>query len=74
MMKLKKSKFNFAGRNYMFCLRVTVSGFDVNDFNVLCVFFPFSVDMTHRYRRDFMKSDAEKTLTKKKLKRRLEEQ
>ncbi|XP_075576385.1 U3 small nucleolar RNA-associated protein 18 homolog [Pelecanus crispus] len=33
-----------------------------------------SVDMTHRYRKDFMKSDAEKTLTKKKLKRRLEEQ
>ncbi|XP_050764466.1 U3 small nucleolar RNA-associated protein 18 homolog [Gymnogyps californianus] len=33
-----------------------------------------NVDMTHRYRRDFMKSDAEKTLTKKKLKRRLEEQ
>ncbi|KFP25571.1 U3 small nucleolar RNA-associated protein 18, partial [Colius striatus] len=32
------------------------------------------VDMTHRYRKDFMKSDAEKTLTKKKLKRRLEEQ
>ncbi|KAM6297506.1 U3 small nucleolar RNA-associated protein 18 homolog [Aegotheles albertisi] len=33
-----------------------------------------SVDMTHKYRKDFMKSDAEKTLTKKKLKRRLEEQ
>ncbi|KAM4674194.1 U3 small nucleolar RNA-associated protein 18 homolog isoform 5-T10 [Amazona ochrocephala] len=33
-----------------------------------------NVDMTHRYRKDFMKSDAEKTLTKKKLKRRLEEQ
>ncbi|KAM6245591.1 U3 small nucleolar RNA-associated protein 18 homolog [Porphyrio hochstetteri] len=32
------------------------------------------VDMTHRYRKDFMKSDAEKILTKKKLKRRLEEQ
>ncbi|PKU35962.1 u3 small nucleolar rna-associated protein hypothetical protein [Limosa lapponica baueri] len=34
----------------------------------------FSVDMTHKYRKDFMKSDAEKILTKKKLKRRLEEQ
>ncbi|XP_075025725.1 U3 small nucleolar RNA-associated protein 18 homolog isoform X3 [Calonectris borealis] len=33
-----------------------------------------NVDMTHRYRKDFMKSDAEKVLTKKKLKRRLEEQ
>ncbi|XP_005144388.3 U3 small nucleolar RNA-associated protein 18 homolog [Melopsittacus undulatus] len=33
-----------------------------------------NVDMTHRYRKDLMKSDAEKTLTKKKLKRRLEEQ
>ncbi|XP_009277990.1 PREDICTED: U3 small nucleolar RNA-associated protein 18 homolog [Aptenodytes forsteri] len=33
-----------------------------------------NVDMTHRYRKDFMKSDAEKILTKKKLKRRLEEQ
>ncbi|KAM9258197.1 U3 small nucleolar RNA-associated protein 18 homolog [Cariama cristata] len=33
-----------------------------------------NVDMTHRYRKDFMKSDAEKTLTKKNLKRRLEEQ
>ncbi|XP_027605647.2 U3 small nucleolar RNA-associated protein 18 homolog [Pipra filicauda] len=33
-----------------------------------------NVDMTHKYRKDFMKSDAEKTLTKKKLKRRLEEQ
>ncbi|XP_074016265.1 U3 small nucleolar RNA-associated protein 18 homolog [Numenius arquata] len=32
------------------------------------------VDMTHKYRKDFMKSDAEKILTKKKLKRRLEEQ
>nr|XP_009939200.1 PREDICTED: U3 small nucleolar RNA-associated protein 18 homolog [Opisthocomus hoazin] len=32
------------------------------------------VDMTHRFRRDFMKSDAEKILTKKNLKRRLEEQ
>ena len=41
---------------------------------MFCVFFPSSVDMTHRYRKDFMKSDAEKTLTKKKLKRRLEEQ
>ncbi|XP_026717094.1 U3 small nucleolar RNA-associated protein 18 homolog [Athene cunicularia] len=33
-----------------------------------------NVDMTHKYRKDFMKSDAEKTLTKKKFKRRLEEQ
>ncbi|KAM9222159.1 U3 small nucleolar RNA-associated protein 18 homolog [Leptosomus discolor] len=33
-----------------------------------------NVDMTHRYRKDFMKSDAEKVLTKKKLKRRLEEE
>ncbi|KAJ7425050.1 U3 small nucleolar RNA-associated protein 18 like protein [Willisornis vidua] len=33
-----------------------------------------NVDMTHKYRKDFMRSDAEKTLTKKKLKRRLEEQ
>ncbi|XP_051653970.1 U3 small nucleolar RNA-associated protein 18 homolog [Manacus candei] len=33
-----------------------------------------NVDMTHKYRKEFMKSDAEKTLTKKKLKRRLEEQ
>ncbi|XP_065504124.1 U3 small nucleolar RNA-associated protein 18 homolog [Caloenas nicobarica] len=33
-----------------------------------------NVDMTHKYRKDFMKSDAEKVLTKKKLKRRLEEQ
>ncbi|XP_027547545.1 U3 small nucleolar RNA-associated protein 18 homolog [Neopelma chrysocephalum] len=33
-----------------------------------------NVDMTHKYRKDLMKSDAEKTLTKKKLKRRLEEQ
>ncbi|XP_064323456.1 U3 small nucleolar RNA-associated protein 18 homolog [Phalacrocorax carbo] len=33
-----------------------------------------NVDMTHRYRKDFMKSDAEKVLTKKQLKRRLEEQ
>ncbi|XP_059684375.1 U3 small nucleolar RNA-associated protein 18 homolog [Gavia stellata] len=33
-----------------------------------------NVDMTHRYRKDFMKSDAEKILTKKMLKRRLEEQ
>ncbi|XP_049668689.1 U3 small nucleolar RNA-associated protein 18 homolog [Accipiter gentilis] len=33
-----------------------------------------NVDMTHRYRKDFMKSDAEKMLTKKNLKRRLEEQ
>uniref|UniRef100_A0A8B9MFR4 U3 small nucleolar RNA-associated protein 18 homolog n=1 Tax=Accipiter nisus TaxID=211598 RepID=A0A8B9MFR4_9AVES len=33
-----------------------------------------NVDMTHRYRKDFMKSDAEKVLTKKNLKRRLEEQ
>ncbi|XP_055651643.1 U3 small nucleolar RNA-associated protein 18 homolog [Falco peregrinus] len=33
-----------------------------------------NVDMTHKYRKDFMKSDAEKTLTKKKLKQRLEEQ
>ncbi|XP_074900536.1 U3 small nucleolar RNA-associated protein 18 homolog [Buteo buteo] len=33
-----------------------------------------NVDMTHRYRKDFMKSDAEKILTKKNLKRRLEEQ
>ncbi|KAI6075696.1 U3 small nucleolar RNA-associated protein 18-like protein [Aix galericulata] len=32
------------------------------------------IDMTHRYRRDLMKSDAEKILTKKKLKIRLEEQ
>ncbi|XP_042658555.1 U3 small nucleolar RNA-associated protein 18 homolog [Tyto alba] len=33
-----------------------------------------NVDMTHRYRKDLMKSDAEKILTQKKLKRRLEEQ
>ncbi|KAK2528537.1 Utp18 [Columba guinea] len=33
-----------------------------------------NVDMTHKYRKDLMKSDAEKVLTKKKLKRRLEEQ
>ncbi|XP_064251275.1 U3 small nucleolar RNA-associated protein 18 homolog [Passer domesticus] len=33
-----------------------------------------NVDMTHKYRKDFMKSDAETTLTKKKLKKRLEEQ
>ncbi|XP_054026925.1 U3 small nucleolar RNA-associated protein 18 homolog [Dryobates pubescens] len=33
-----------------------------------------NVDMTHKYRKDLMKSDAEKILTKKKLKRRLEEQ
>ncbi|XP_040437789.1 U3 small nucleolar RNA-associated protein 18 homolog [Falco naumanni] len=33
-----------------------------------------NVDMTHKYRKDFMKSDAEKILTKKKLKQRLEEQ
>ncbi|XP_005526905.2 PREDICTED: U3 small nucleolar RNA-associated protein 18 homolog [Pseudopodoces humilis] len=33
-----------------------------------------SVDMTHKYRKDFMKSDTETTLTKKKLKKRLEEQ
>ncbi|KAM6050489.1 U3 small nucleolar RNA-associated protein 18 homolog [Chlamydotis macqueenii] len=33
-----------------------------------------NVDMTHKYRKDFMKSDAEKVLSKKKLKRRLEEQ
>ncbi|XP_052664242.1 U3 small nucleolar RNA-associated protein 18 homolog [Harpia harpyja] len=33
-----------------------------------------NVDMTHRYRKDLMKSDAEKILTKKNLKRRLEEQ
>eukprot|EP00076_Gallus_gallus_P007424 XP_003642362.2 U3 small nucleolar RNA-associated protein 18 homolog [Gallus gallus] len=32
------------------------------------------IDMTHRYRRELMKSDAEKILTKKKLKARLEEQ
>ncbi|XP_005494812.2 U3 small nucleolar RNA-associated protein 18 homolog [Zonotrichia albicollis] len=32
------------------------------------------VDMTHKYRKDLMKSDAETTLTKKKLKKRLEEQ
>uniref|UniRef100_A0A8C3CGC6 U3 small nucleolar RNA-associated protein 18 homolog n=1 Tax=Cairina moschata TaxID=8855 RepID=A0A8C3CGC6_CAIMO len=32
------------------------------------------IDMMHRYRRDLMKSDAEKILTKKKLKIRLEEQ
>lgn len=30
--------------------------------------------MTHKYRKDLMKSDAETTLTKKKLKKRLEEQ
>lgn len=41
---------------------------------VSCVFFFSSVDMTHKYRKDFMKSDAETTLTKKKLKKRLEEQ
>lgn len=41
---------------------------------MFCVFFLCSVDMTHRYRKDFMKSDAEKILTKKNLKRRLEEQ
>ncbi|XP_010074236.1 PREDICTED: U3 small nucleolar RNA-associated protein 18 homolog, partial [Pterocles gutturalis] len=33
-----------------------------------------NVDMTHRYRKDFMKSDAETVLTQKNLKRRLEEQ
>ncbi|XP_054249749.1 U3 small nucleolar RNA-associated protein 18 homolog [Indicator indicator] len=33
-----------------------------------------NVDMTHKYRKGFMKSDTEKILTKKKLKRRLEEQ
>lgn len=32
------------------------------------------IDMTHRYRRELMKSDADKILTKKKLKARLEEQ
>ncbi|XP_064172489.1 U3 small nucleolar RNA-associated protein 18 homolog isoform X2 [Anguilla rostrata] len=32
------------------------------------------VDMTHKYRRDFMKSDAEKTLPKQKLQQRLQEQ
>ncbi|NXS92636.1 UTP18 protein, partial [Jacana jacana] len=32
-----------------------------------------NVDMTHKFRKDFMRSDAEKVLTKKKLKRRLEE-
>ncbi|OXB77014.1 UNVERIFIED_CONTAM: hypothetical protein H355_014836 [Colinus virginianus] len=32
------------------------------------------IDMTHRYRRELMKSDAEKILTQKKLKARLEEQ
>lgn len=74
MMKLRKSKFKFARGNYMSHSRVTVSGFDWNDPNVLCVFSPSSVDMTHKYRKDFMKSDAEKVLTKKKLKRRLEEQ
>ncbi|CAM4661360.1 unnamed protein product [Caretta caretta] len=32
------------------------------------------VDMTHRYRKDMMKSDAEKKLTKKNLQKRLQEQ
>ncbi|XP_025954806.2 U3 small nucleolar RNA-associated protein 18 homolog [Dromaius novaehollandiae] len=32
------------------------------------------IDMTHRYKKDMMKSDAEKVLSKKKLKRRLQEQ
>ncbi|XP_036408352.1 U3 small nucleolar RNA-associated protein 18 homolog isoform X2 [Megalops cyprinoides] len=32
------------------------------------------VDMTHRYRRDFMKGDAEKRLPKQKLQQRLQEQ
>ncbi|XP_061079000.1 U3 small nucleolar RNA-associated protein 18 homolog [Conger conger] len=32
------------------------------------------VDMTHKYRRDFMKGDAEKTLSKQKLQQRLQEQ
>uniref|UniRef100_A0A8C8RA16 U3 small nucleolar RNA-associated protein 18 homolog n=1 Tax=Pelusios castaneus TaxID=367368 RepID=A0A8C8RA16_9SAUR len=32
------------------------------------------IDMTHRYRKDMMKSDAEKKLTKEKLQRRLQEQ
>ncbi|OXB59410.1 hypothetical protein ASZ78_009710 [Callipepla squamata] len=32
------------------------------------------IDMSHRYRRELMKSDAEKILTQKKLKARLEEQ
>ncbi|XP_019398350.1 PREDICTED: U3 small nucleolar RNA-associated protein 18 homolog [Crocodylus porosus] len=32
------------------------------------------IDMTHRYRKDMMKSDAEKSLTKEKLQRRLQEQ
>uniref|UniRef100_A0A8C6YZE6 U3 small nucleolar RNA-associated protein 18 homolog n=1 Tax=Nothoprocta perdicaria TaxID=30464 RepID=A0A8C6YZE6_NOTPE len=31
------------------------------------------IDMTHRYKRDMMKSDAEKILSKEKLKRRLQE-
>lgn len=41
---------------------------------MFCVFLFSRIDMTHRYRRDLMKSDAEKILTKKKLKIRLEEQ
>ncbi|XP_042303492.1 U3 small nucleolar RNA-associated protein 18 homolog [Sceloporus undulatus] len=32
------------------------------------------IDMTHRYRKNMMKSDAERKLTKEKLQRRLEEQ
>uniref|UniRef100_A0A8C3SNX8 U3 small nucleolar RNA-associated protein 18 homolog n=1 Tax=Chelydra serpentina TaxID=8475 RepID=A0A8C3SNX8_CHESE len=32
------------------------------------------IDMTHRYRKDMMKSDAEKKLTKKNLQKRLQEQ
>ncbi|XP_053231669.1 U3 small nucleolar RNA-associated protein 18 homolog [Podarcis raffonei] len=32
------------------------------------------IDMTHRYRKNMMKSDAEKKLTKEKLQRRLQEQ
>ncbi|KYO31049.1 U3 small nucleolar RNA-associated 18-like protein [Alligator mississippiensis] len=32
------------------------------------------IDMTHRYRKDMMKSDAEKSLTKEKLQIRLQEQ
>lgn len=38
MMKLRKGKFDFLGRNYVLCLRVTVNSFSVNDFHVLSVF------------------------------------
>lgn len=42
--------------------------------NLVYGFFPPRIDMTHRHRKNMMKSDAENKLLKTKLQRRFQEE